>query len=175
MPEQPPLESLENLPPIDDWEPASLFDDNNAIKKEIAEDVAREVGDEARAEVDRLRTEIMTEVESLDAPPQGGSEWWDTDTWIQGGGGGGGVWSGTYWFGNSHTDVLSGGDPEGELLVVDLTDGTYRWADFADEDLDDATEQAFWVADRFEDEEEPPNVTYRLNNHTAGDIHARIT
>jgi len=89
--------------------------------------------------------------------------------------GSGGRWSGWLFFGNTRTDVLDGDPPTGELLVVDLTDGTYRFADWDDADWDDATEQVFWVADRFEDDEDPPNVTYALNSHTIGDIHARIS
>jgi hypothetical protein len=94
--------------------------------------------------------------------------------------GGGGRWTGVVFFGNEITQDYSDNENwpdnvDGELVVVNLRDGTPRYADWDDEDWDDAEEQIFWVADKVEDEAEPPNVSYRLNRHTQGDIHARIT
>lgn len=109
-----------------------------------------------------------------------------------GGGGGGGTWTGVLWFGNTQTVLespespLTGWDEEsetvptpyngtvtGEYLVVSLRDGTYRFED-ADGTWDDSDEQVFHVAD-IVDETAEREKGYRLNNHTQGDIHARIT
>jgi len=85
----------------------------------------------------------------------------------------GGRWTGILWYGNDITDfsAMSGWPADvvdGKYLVVNLLDGTTSWTDDLGT-LDDSNEQAFWVAD------EVSTGVYRLNNHTQGDIHARIT
>ena len=95
----------------------------------------------------------------------------------EGDGGGGGRWTGIVWFGNQiMTDYSQATDPDwptnitGEYLAVDLRDGSSRFVSATMDDVDHANEQVFWVADYDEEYD-----TYRLNNHTQGDIHARIT
>lgn len=77
----PPLEipsSPDSLPPAQDSPPPAQDDEDDSILRTVA------------GEVDRLRTEMFTEMDDLDSASTGSSEFWETTTWLPGGGGGGG-------------------------------------------------------------------------------------
>lgn len=87
----------------------------------------------------------------------------------------GSKWSRVYWFGNDRYD-LTDTEITGRYLIIDLLDGSHSFTDAVDE-LDNTQEQAFHVADAiYGNPDDSEEITgYKLNSHTQGDIHARIT